>query len=152
MTELISPKDFTPLKKDGTPHQDAHGNPCVFILSNFPAVQGREIITKYPTAALPKIGDYAVSEDVMVKLMNYVAVRTPAGELRLSTTQLINNHCPDWEVLAKVEMAMMEKNCSFFRDGRSWDFLENVARIFSKKFSETLISLSERLSQPEKPA
>lgn len=141
MSDLIKPELFE--------LDDPHGKPgdkLKFILSNFPAVQGREIIAKYPTSGLPKIGDYAVSEDVMVKLMSFVAVKRGDVEIRLDTRDLINNHCRDWETLAKVEMKMMEKNCSFFRDGRSLDFFENLAQICLTRVSEILTRSSAPLS------
>ncbi len=53
---------------------DGNGKEKDFIISKFPAIQGREIIAKYPTSSLPKIGDYAVSEETMLKLMAFVAV------------------------------------------------------------------------------
>lgn len=142
MSDLIKPKEFV--------IKDAEGTERKFILSNFPAVEGREIISKYPTAGLPKIGDYAISEDVMLKLMSYVAVEINGTHQRLMTRDMINNHCSDWETLAKVEMAMMEKNCSFFRDGRHWDFLENTFQVLLTKASEMLTRSSDLSSQPAK--
>lgn len=138
MADLIKPEEFV--------ITDTHGRELKFILSNFPAVEGREIIAKYPTSGLPKIGDYKVSEEIMVKLMGYVAVDRGGVMIRLSTKDLINNHCTDWETLAKVEMAMMEKNCSFFRDGRSFDFFENLAQICLTKVSEILTRSSAQSS------
>lgn len=123
----------------------------VYILSNFPAVQGREIVALYPLSGLPKIGDYAVNEKTMFKLMNFVAVKDVNGSpLRLSTEALVNNHVPNFETLLKIEMAMMEKNCSFFRNGKSWDFLENLGQLFLSKLQEMLTHSSLQSSPPEK--
>ena len=131
---------------------DGNGEEKTYILSNFDAIAGREIIALYPTSGLPKIGDYALSEKTMIKLMGYVAVPMPNGDpLRLSTEALIKNHVADWETLAKIEMAMMEKNCSFFRDGRSWDFLENLTKIFLARISEMLTHSSVPSSTPDLP-
>ena len=80
---------------------------------------GREIVAKYPVSALPKLGDYAVNEEVMLKLMSFVAVQVGESQQRLSSRAMINNHVPDFETLAKIEMKMMEYNCSFFRDDAS---------------------------------
>lgn len=140
------------LKAEEAPFKGiAHdGSEITYILSNFDAVNGREIVALYPTSGMSKIGDYAVNKSTMLKLMDYVAVKMPNGDLlRLSTEALINNHVPDWETLAKIEMAMMEKNCSFFRDGRSWDFLDNMAQILLQKLSETLIRSSQQSSTQE---
>lgn len=138
--DLIKPEELV-LK-------DAEGNDRKFILSNFPAVQGREIVAQYPTSGLPKVGDYGLNRELMLKLMSYVAVDLGGTLQRLETEALINNHVPDWEMLAKLEMAMMEKNCSFFRDGRSSDFLENMAQIFLSKITE----ISTRLLEQSSPA
>ena len=50
-----------------------------FIISKFPAVAGREIIAKYPFSSLPKLGDYKINEETMLKLMHYVAVTIEPG-------------------------------------------------------------------------
>ena len=63
---MIEPKEITV--------ETQKGEKRVYILSKFPAVQGREIIAKYPLSAMPKLGDYAVNEETMLKLMAFVAV------------------------------------------------------------------------------
>lgn len=142
MSDLIKPIDFKITDPDGKEQ--------VFILSNFPAVEGREIISKYPLTGLPKIGDYEENEKTMLKLMKYVAIRINNQIVRLETKDLVNNHCRDWETLAKIELAMMEKNCSFFQKGRHWDFLENLTQTFLKKAQEMLILSSQQSSPMEK--
>jgi hypothetical protein len=99
-----------------------------FYLSKFPAVAGREIIAKYPLSGLPKLGDYKVNEETMLKLMNFVAVQKGDASIRLSTPALIDNHVGDWETLARIEIAMLEYNCSFFQNGRVSTFLEDTAQ------------------------
>ena len=85
------------------------GDEKVYILSKFPVVAGREIVAKYPLSGMPKLGDYQVNEETMLKLMAYVAVPGANGEpLKLTTRALVDNHVPDWETLAKLEIAMME--------------------------------------------
>src|SRR3954469_14685036 len=110
MADLIKPKPLSVA--------DADGEIRHYIISKFNAVDGREIVAKYPISALPKLGDYAVNEEVMLKLMGFVAVQVGETQQRLSTRAMINNHVPDFETLAKIEMAMMEYNCSFFRNER----------------------------------
>lgn len=130
---------------------DEDGKVHKYVLSNFDAVEGRRIVSQYPMTGLPKVGNYEENEKLMISLMHYVAVVTADGrKLRLSTMALINNHVPHFEMLAKIEMKMMEKNCSFFRDGRSLDFLDNIAQIFSRKILEMLTLSSERSSAQEK--
>ena len=118
-----------------------------FIISKFPAVQGREIVAKYPLSAMPKLGDYAVNEETMLKLMSFVAVPRDSGEpLCLTTRGLVDNHCEDWEQLARVEVAMMEYNVSFFANGKGSTFLEAIAAKAQASLSRMLTDLLGQLS------
>ena len=143
MADLLDPSEITLTGGDGVER--------TYILSRFPAVQGREIIAKYPISALPKLGDYQVSEDIMLKLMTFVAVETKAGQLRLATRALVDNHVPDWETLARIEMAMMEKNCSFFTSGKALTSFTELCQKAVAKITEILIPLSAVSSEKEKP-
>lgn len=139
MIDLIDPSELILTDDKGKEHK--------YILSKFPAVQGREIIAKYPTSALPKIGDYAVSEEIMLKLMSFVAVDINGQQIRLTTRALVDNHVNSWEMLAKIEMAMMEKNVSFFRDGTaSTFFADAVQNILAR-----IIEISTTSSAPSSP-
>lgn len=141
--DLIEPKEV--------PIPDQHGREKVFILSKFPAIQGREIIAKYPLSAMPKLGDYAANEETMLKLMTFVAIPREGGEpLPLSTRGLVNNHCADWEQLARVEMAMMEYNVSFFGNGKGSTFLDAITAKAQAFLSKTLTDLSGQLSPKAK--
>lgn len=123
-----------------------------FIISKFPAVSGREIIAKYPLSGLPKVGEYAVNEETMLKLMNYVAVSTNENNiLRLSSRSLVDAHVSSWEVLARVEMAMIEYNCSFFQNGRVSTFLEDIVQNLPEWISKILTNSLQQLSQTAKP-
>ncbi len=121
-------------------------------LSKFPAIQGREIVAKYPLSAMPKLGDYAVNEETMLKLMAFVAV-TPAGAdkpLQLTTRALIDNHVPDWETLARIEVAMMEYNVSFFGNGRALGSFEGIAQRGLAWIVRTLTDSLQQSSPPGK--
>lgn len=142
-TALLEPKEFIVT--------DVSGRARKYYLSKFPAIAGREIIAQYPLTALPKVGNYGANEAIMFKLMAYVGVELGDAIVPLSTPGLINNHVPEFETLAKIEIAMMDYNCSFFRDGRASTFLAELAQIFSKKVIETLTSLSGQLSPNDKP-
>lgn len=122
-----------------------------FVLSKFPAVAGREIIAKYPISGMPKLGDYKVNEETMLKLMSFVGVPIdPTRPLRLTSQALIDNHVGNWETLAKIEIAMMEYNCSFFQNGRVSTFLNDIAQKLPSWITKTLTVLSERSSPTEK--
>src|SRR5487761_2123203 len=106
MADLLAPIEIDIELPDGSVKK--------FILSQFPASVGREIITQYPTSAAPKIGSYALNEELMFKLMSYVAVPLADGlPLRLNSRALVDNHVPDFETLMRIEWEMMKYNCSF---------------------------------------
>lgn len=143
MAELLQAEEWECPQRDGTTK--------TFILSKFPAVAGREIIAGYPLTAIPKISEYQQNEAIMRKLMAYVAVPREGGEpIRLTTDALINNHCPDWECLARIEFEMIKRNSSFFGNGRASTFLQGIAQQARTLISKTLTDLSGQLSKVEK--
>jgi hypothetical protein len=143
---LLQPKEIT-VKTQA-------GEEKTFILSKFPAVAGREIVAKYPLSGMPKLGDYAVNEETMLKLMAFVAVpptNPDAPPLQLVTRALVDSHVPDWETLAKVEIAMMEYNVSFFGSGRASGFFEGIAQKLPSLITKILTDSLQQLSQKNKP-
>lgn len=140
----IEPKEFELTNQAGVTK--------TFILHKFPAVAGREIVAKYPISIMPKIGDYQVSEEIMLKLMGYVGVQTDAGTIQMLTTRaLVDNHATDWETLAKLEIAMMEYNCSFFGRVASSDFFESIVKKVVPLIIPMLTGSSDASSPTEKP-
>lgn len=131
--------------------KDASGKERTFILSKFPAIAGREIITKYPVSNVPKIGEYQQSEEVMLKLMAFVSVQLPDGQAQALTTRgLVDNHTGDWETLAKLEWAMLEYNCSFFGKGLNSGSLESISQKAVTWITQTLMPLLEQSLPAEK--
>lgn len=131
------------LKPEEFKLKDEDGKEFTYILSNFDCVEGRRIFSQYPMSALPKVGDYEVNEQLMYRIMSYVAVITSnGGRLRLETEALVKNHVPNTEMLALIEIAMMKKNFSFFRDGKILGLFEKLRETFTKSLSETLIQWS----------
>lgn len=128
-------------------------NDRVYILSKFPAVAGREIVTQYPISAVPKLGDYQTNKEIMLKIMCYVGVKVNNSNttLWLKTEDLVNNHIPDWELLMKIEWTMMEYNCSFFQNGKISNFLDSMTENLPGWISKTLMPLLEPLSAKTKP-
>lgn len=140
--EMIKPEEFKVTGPDG--------KELTYILSNFNAVDGRRIATQYPTTALPKIGDYEANEKLYFLIMSHVAAIVDGKPLRLVTPALVVNHVPDFEVSMKIEAAMISRNFSFFRDGRSLDFFERAAQMFMERLSEILTRSSASSSPAEK--
>lgn len=122
-----------------------------YVISKVPATVGREILFKYPTSNIPKIGDYAASQDIMLKMMAYVAAVTPEGQrIELKTQTLVDNHVPNAETLILLEKEMFSYNFDFFHDGNASDFLKALETRATTKGIEILTTLLERLSQAEK--
>jgi hypothetical protein len=141
---MIKPKDIQISDQDGEMR--------TFIMHRFDCESGREIATQYLTANAPKIGSYAVSQELMYKLMRFVAVPMENGNnLFLTTSALVKNHVPDWETLLKIEMEMMEYNCSFFARGKISKSLQTLEGMFQALITRTLTALSEQSSQVKKP-
>ena len=138
---LIDPKEIT---------IDYEGEELKFNIGKFPATVGREIITKYPVANMPKIGDYAASEETMLKLMSYVERVYPDRVQPLINKALVDNHIPSWEVLARIEVETINYNCTFFRNGKVLDFLKKSMSLAEPKIIEMLTALSGQLSQAKK--
>ncbi len=123
-----------------------------FIISKFPAIAGREIIAKYPISAIPKLGDYQVNEETMLKLMAYVAVVSGDDKIMLTTRALIDNHVPDWETLARIEVEMMGYNCSFFQNGKISSFFDIIKKNARQLISSTLTDSLGQLLRTGKQA
>lgn len=116
MAELIEPKEYTLTGKDGVER--------TYVLSILPYPVGRKVAALYPTANMPKVGDYNVSQEVMQDLFKHIAVRREdADDLRLTTLALISNHVPDAVTGLKLEAAMLAYNFDFFGQGGLSKFL-----------------------------
>lgn len=141
---MIEPKEITIKQADDTER--------VYILSKVPAVEGREIVAKYPLSNVPKIGEYQASEEIMFKLMAYVqAVAKEGPPVPLTTKALINNHVPDTATLMRLEAAMLEYNFGFFVRALSSGFFGSFSQKAEQWISETLTPLLEGLSRAAKP-
>lgn len=135
---MIQPKTVSIKCQDGSEKE--------FIISKLPALAGREIVTQYLPTAMPKVGEYKANEDLLLKLMAYVAVPVESGELRLTTRALVDNHVPDFECLMRLEAAMFEYNVSFFQDGRALTFFGGIEGKVKELISQMLTASSVRSS------
>jgi hypothetical protein len=115
-----------------------------YVVFKPPATVGREIILQYPTSALPKVGDYATNESLMLKIMTYVGVVIEGRDepLMLKTRQLVDNHVPDAETLMRLEWAFMSHAFDFFGKGSLSGILEQVTTRLTALLSKTLMDLS----------
>lgn len=123
-----------------------------FIISKVPAVAGREVFTQYPMSSIPKLGDYTTNEVLMLKMMTYVSGVPPAGPpVPLVNRDLVDCHVTDFEMLLKLEWAMVEHNCSFFRGGKASTFLDDILEKLPALTTSILMPLLEQLSQKDSP-
>lgn len=144
MSDLLQPKPITLTSQDGVEK--------TYYLSKIPAIPAREIITQYPVSAIPKIGDYGVNQAIMLKLMSYVGIDIGGKVQRLETEALINNHVPDFEVLMRLEAAMIDYNCSFFTKGTGSIFFDLIAEKAKPLTSKILTALLAQSSPKEEQA
>jgi hypothetical protein len=136
---MIQPKDIQIDGKD-------------FIIHKFDAYAGREIVSQYVVSGVPKLGDYARNEEISLKMLCFVSVPMPSSvPLKLSNKTLVNNHVTDFEMLLKLEMALMEYNCSFFQNGKISGFLDSISKKLPAWILKTSRDLSEQSLPTEKP-
>ncbi|AZH04858.1 hypothetical protein EHQ78_03775 [Proteus mirabilis] len=141
---LIKPKEITVIDSDRQQH--------TFIISRLPATIGREILAKYPLSNAPKIGDYEVSKEAMLKMMAYVAVEKEGQEIYLKTSTLIDNHVPDGEALIRLELEMLKYNTGFFGNGGSQNFLQYLLGKLSGSLPSIIKTLMASLPSSSQPA
>lgn len=100
-----------------------------FIIHKFPALIGREIVSKYIPTLTAKSDEYELNKETLLKMMKFVGIilQNQSNPLMLTTEALIDNHVKNWEMLAKIEAAIMEYNCSFFQNGRLSTLFEDIA-------------------------
>lgn len=139
--DLIKPKTILIKNRDGVEKE--------FIISRLPATVAREVMAKYPLSNIPKVGDYAVSEEVMLLMMQYVAVKVEDREIRLTTKDLVNNHVTDGIQLARLEIQMIEENTGFFGLGGSQGFLDCLIAKFSQSITPMLTRFLAQYSQAD---
>lgn len=133
----------------------------LFIISKLPAIAGREIFSEYliPLVAIVSSAfngksDLKLSQEHVLKLMNYVAVKLDNGTiLRLSTRGLVDNHVTSdfsTETLFKLEDHMIGYNCSFLTGGLVSNSLIDIAQKLPTLISQILMGLSEQSLSQEK--
>lgn len=134
---------------------DGNGTERTFVLSKMPAFEGFEIMARYPislaTSVIPKLADWEMVKMLQLKILKYVGVPINGTPMPLSTQALVDNHCGDWECMAKLMAAEVEYNNSFFRNGTVSNFFADIAQKTMAKILEILSQSSDKLSHTEKP-
>lgn len=140
---MLEPKTIELKRQDGETR--------TFILHKVPAIPMRKIVAHYPVSNLPKLGDYAASEAIMLELIGNVIAVTPEGtQVPLVNRAAIDNHVKDWETLAKLEWAMLEYNVSFFANVKNSSSWTASLETWLPKILSTLTASLQASSQTEK--
>lgn len=112
--------------------QDIEVDGKSYVISKFPAMVGIEIATKLTMEYLKNVGDYNIFQDLILKVMSYVAAKDDAGNYRaLNHKGLIDSFLNteySTESLLKIIAHMAEYNFSFFQKGSLLTFLENIGQ------------------------
>lgn len=143
MADLIKPRTVSVENKDGEAKD--------FVISRLPATVAREVVAKYPTSALPKIGDYQTSEDTMLLMMRYVAVEVDGKLLPLSTKGLVDNHVDDVVQLLRLEFEMLQENTNFFPRAGKRGFLDSLLQKLLSSAMPMLTPLLQQLLAQDSP-
>ena len=123
-----------------------------FVISKLPATVGREILYKYTSAGKNILtdGSYAVSEEVMLKMMSYVGVYIDNRLVEFKTADIINNHVKSAMTLLKLEKEMWSYNFDFFTPDKISTFFTKLNDLMEHKTTEILTDLLGKLSQTAK--
>lgn len=123
-----------------------------FIISKLPATVAVEIMMRSAGNAIPKAGDFAIIESMMLKTMCYVAIkRAGIPDLILNSRELIDNHCPNWTTYMKVLEEMRGYNNLFLVSENLLTFLERVMAMLPAKIRAILTPESQPSSMPSSP-
>lgn len=132
--ELIKPKTIDLPDVDGVMHS--------VTLSRIPYMPlGREIALSGALSALPKVGDYKISEDIAYRMLALVEINKGEQSIRLNTKALVANHILDPVLGGRIELAMIAYNFDFFGKGGLSGFLSDSLRKHLPLILQTLIPL-----------
>lgn len=125
-------------------------NGKTFVIHKLPATVAIEVMARGVAGAIPKTGDFAVVEEMMIKTMGYVAIRKPGvPDLFITSKELIDNQCVDYKTYLSVLEAIREYNDLFFIAGSLSNFYENTIMTLPAKIMKMFIHLSQSSSTQE---
>lgn len=143
-TPLINPKEIKLTDRKGVER--------TYFLSEIPATYSREIVAQWTANALPKMGDYSVNHEMMMKIMSYVAVANKDGKhMRLVTRELVDSHVPDLLMLEILEKEMAKYNWDFFLGEELSNLKNRFFRILNIWLTQILTDSLRQSFKPEKP-
>lgn len=122
-----------------------------YIISKLPSTVAIEVMMRGVGNAIPKAGDFATIEAMMLKTMSYVAIKLPNMELPLNSRELIDNHCPSWTTYMKVLEEMRGYNNLFLVSENLLTFLERVMAMLPARIRAILTPDLQPLSTQNSP-
>lgn len=131
--------NYPQLKSKEITLTDMDGEDVRFKLHRVPAILGRKIFSQYIPTALPKVGNYADNEKLMLELLIYVQVAHEGNWLPLNNQIMIDSHVTSWEMLVALEKEMVCFNTNFLQKGNLSKVLQSlIAKVVSElKSTET---------------
>ena len=136
---LLSPKEVTI-------------NGCKFLISRMPCMTAQEVIVRIPAGILPLINQYAISEEMVVKMLSCCQrMYDDKPNVPLISKEIINNHVPDFDTLLQLENECLKYNYDFFNQGKVLTFLAQGLSRVESSLSGILTDLLDKLLQAEKP-
>lgn len=136
---LLSPKEVTI-------------NGCRFLISRMPCMTAQEVIVRIPAGILPLINQYAISEEMVVKMLSCCQrMYDDKPNVPLISKEIINNHVPDFDTLLQLENECLKYNYDFFNQGKVLTFLAQGLSRVESSLSGILTDLLDKLLQAEKP-
>ena len=126
--------NYPQLKSKEITLTDMDGEDVRFKLHRVPAILGRKIFSQYIPTAMPKIGNYADNERLMLELLVYVQVAHEGNWLPLNNQIMIDSHVTSWEMLVSLEKEMVCFNTNFLQKG-------NLSRVFQSLIAKVVSEL-----------
>ncbi len=121
-----------------------------FILNKFPAVEGLEIALKFIHNSSEKFKDLESTIETLYKALTHVSIMINDVAIPLNNKTLINNHALNWEILARIAIAIIEYNCSFLPVGVISNAFDKVLEMLPHLTSKMSEELSDHLLQIKK--
>lgn len=117
----------------------------------------RKVCLTYPMSLIPKLGEYAINEELSNLLMKYVEVKVklPDGKehwLRLDNRELVEQHVPPMQLLP-LEIAVIDHTTGFFSSGKFQDLVADQLVLLGQNIITTLTqSLAQSSKAEELPS
>lgn len=123
----------------------------MYVISKIPAFEAVSIFDQeLPALAMNMLNINNLSreriKELTLNIMQYVAIKKEDRLIPLSTAALIDNHCPSFETVNQLLAQMINYNTSFFKDGKSLNFLKRLEALATEKITGILVQLSDKLS------